>query len=258
MEIDFSFKQPEDGFFLKSPYNKFKFNDGNLNKENFIITGEAQEYDIVAKTGTFQVDHTIPGGYINALNAQMFGKNSESSMHHSIVSGMHVSAHILADNLSPKWPVLQVLLHTTPTLNVSKLCGQVFVQNNAQELSGVCGSKPKVDACVVSVVLPVEWWLNNGSTVHVFYSVSRGEQGLECGSTSNSIVPVKTGTSNSTYSSRQSIAVLNLIKAEDNYVTFKDQHVIFNVPTETFHPGTRFEIPVKLEPEYDLQNLIMR
>ncbi|KAL5017671.1 hypothetical protein ScPMuIL_007260 [Solemya velum] len=118
VEIDFSFKQPDNGFFLKSPYNKFKLNDGSIYEDNFIITGQSQEYGIVAKTGSFQMEQTIPG--------------------------------------------------------------------------------------------------------------------------------------------EQHIAVLNLMKEEDNYVTFKDQHIIFHVPTETFHPGTRFEIPVKLEAEYDLQNLIMR
>lgn len=279
--VEIEFDSPVDGFFLKSVYHKNEPWDPLMEKENFVITRPAEDYNLKASSGPFEVHQVIQDDLVHTLlDTHSLGK--PSLIHHDVVFNLDVSAHIISNTLSPKWPKLQVLIHASPPISLkqrgkSKVksatsqknyrqtprmwCGHIYVHLNNQELSSLCVLSNKDNACVASLVIPENWFHSDNLTIvplmHVSYTFSHADQNQECASASNSIVPGRSF-ENSLTNQRKYITSMSLAHRDDEYEVKKDQHILIYVPKESFTPSSVFEIPVKLEANSDLQVFVMR
>ncbi|XP_033747979.1 transmembrane protein 132C-like [Pecten maximus] len=280
--VEIEFDSPVDGFFLKSVYHKNEPWDPLVKKENFLITRPAENYNLKASSGPFEVHQVIQDDLVHTLlDTHTMGK--PSLVHHDVVFGLDVSAHIISDTLSPKWPKLQVLIHASPPLSTKSRgkgkvksstsskagyrttprmwCGHVYAHLNNQELSSLCVLSNKDNACVASLVIPENWFHSDDITgvplMHVSYTFSHADQNQECASASNSIVPGRSF-ENSLTNKRKYIISLSLAHRDNEFEVKKDQHILIHVPKESFTPSSVFEIPVKLEAGSDLQVFVMR
>ncbi|XP_060068724.1 transmembrane protein 132C-like [Ylistrum balloti] len=279
--VEIEFDSPVDGFFLKSVYHKNEPWDPLMKKENFVITRPAENYNLKASSGPFEVHQVIQDDLVHTLlDSNTMGK--PSLVDHDVVFNLDVSAHIISDTLSPKWPKLQVLIHASPPLSSKSRgkgkvksssskagyrgtprmwCGHVYAHLNNQELSSLCVLSNKDNACVASLIIPENWFHSDDITgvpsMYVSYTFSHADQNQECASASNSIVPGRSF-ENSLTNKRKYIMSLSLANRDNEYEVKKDQHILIHVPKESFTPSSVFEIPVKLEARSDLQVFVMR
>ncbi|KAL3856880.1 hypothetical protein ACJMK2_011588 [Sinanodonta woodiana] len=267
--LDISVENSHDVFFVKPSYDKNQLPDPNIRVETFFVNHLTEMYKIKASNGPFEVTKTIPQSLMDEVSFQGLNRTN-ALMHSNFTFNMDVSAHIVSLDISPKLPVLQVLIHTSPRKKKSKLwqentsshqswCAQVYVRNGEEELTDVCILYEKDHACVVSIELPKKWWTQKGSLVNVSYTFLEAEQNPRCASASNSIVPGRTMTSSiDIENSKKLISNLIITLNEEQYYVWKDQDILLDVPMETFHPGDKFEVPIKLEAGSNLQVFIMR
>lgn len=182
---------------------------------------------------------------------------------------MDISAHIVSQKVSPKWPKLQIMIHASPRFNVNSkhrqksnvysrtLCGHIFVRNTEAELSSICVIGSHEEACVATISLPNVWWHSN-SSVDVYYAVSSSNQNQECASASNSIKALTEPEKEEETSPRKLILSVILSNPGNTFEVRQDEQIRIYVPTEVFEPKTIFEIPVKLETNSTIQVFVMR
>ncbi|KAK3084625.1 hypothetical protein FSP39_016486 [Pinctada imbricata] len=275
VSIDINFEDPRDGYFLKTVYQKHQAYDPLRESEDFILTQPAEDFILTASSGPYTVQQKIPPKLAdNVMNTQTKGK--QSFTHHDVVFNHDVTAHIVTEQVTKKWPKLQILFHASPNsdfkfskkrksksrtlvasdrISASSMCGHMFLNNNNQELSSICVLNVKDSACITSIILPSEWWHEN-STVKVSYAFSLSENNQECASASNSIVPGRSFENPLTSRKRQ-IANLPLSPVGERYTEEKVEGILVQVPIEPFSPGAIFEIPVKLKENSYVQNFVM-
>lgn len=241
--------------------------DPLVQTENLILTGPSDVYNLKASSGPFEVHQVIQDDLIDTF-LESDEENKYSLVHRDVVYNAEVSAHIVSEKLSLKWPKLQVLIHIRHRSVKKKgklsdrrsgpvMCGHVYVRNRFSELSSICVLNYPESACVSGIDLPADWWQQNSTAIKVFYAFSHAEQNQECASASNSIVPGK-AFENPLTSKRKFITNLYLSQLTNEFKKVKDQHILIYIPMETLDLGTVFEIPVKLEAESDLQGFVMR
>ncbi|XP_071093980.1 transmembrane protein 132C-like [Haliotis cracherodii] len=265
--VDISFNDPNDGFFLKSSYQKLRTKDPRVTeKEAFIVTHPSELYKLRVHHGPFEVYQSVPDALLEEARSE--GENL-NLMHRQILYNTDMSAHIVTDRLTPKWSLLQVLVHAQPfgsrkadgMYNVygydQQWCGQMFVEHQHQQLSAVCVLSERDSVCVMGIELPSDWWHHNDTDVSVYYHVSRVGANHECASASNSIVPGRSMSGN-TDQKKTFIATIRLAEKEYNYEIRKDQNLIFHVPTQDFFPAAKFDVPVYLDTGSKLQVIVIK
>jgi len=262
--MDISLDNPTDGFFMRDVYNKNAVHDPNLVSKTFVVNQQSSLHKIKSQYGPFESHHTLSRGLLDV--AYSMSRKNNSLMHRSIVYNMDVSVHVVSNDISPKIPKLQILVHTSPLAQGSTKdtenhwCAQIFAEANDQELSSVCIITEKDRVCVASLDLHKEWWTENSTSVKVSYSFSGIDQNDQCASASNSIIPERSFTRNNSDDGilKQEITTLQLTKNEESFDEWKDQDILIDVPREVFHQSDTFEIPIRLEKNSDLQIFIMR
>ncbi|ESO95557.1 hypothetical protein LOTGIDRAFT_175149 [Lottia gigantea] len=257
--VEINFDQRNDGFFLKSAYHKLKPSNPTQEKELFVITNRAELHKLRASHGPFEAYQAVPEEYIE--------QQTNRKLHSEIFHNMDISVHLLTEELLPKWPLLQVLMHARPiqeSLKTSDFsesyynehwCGQLIVFHEDQRLTDVCIlNQNDKSACLMEITVPYEWWHRNVSNVEVYYQVSRVEDNHECAQESNSIVPGRTEESKN----MKLITSLPLSTEDHRYDEKGDDRLIFRIPKTKYLPGSRFLIPVYLQGNTNVQVVVVQ
>lgn len=267
--LEIYFSDPNDGYFLKPIYHKKQSWDPLTRKEGFVVTRPSEGYVLGVRSGPYEKEQVIPQD-ISSIYPNL--DHVDKPIHHGTVFGMDVSAKVVTNSLSPKYPRLQVLIHASPHINSRKwdrpaketdpsklavdgLCGHVFVQHDKEELSSICVLGTGDSACVNGIMFPTSWWHEN-STVQVYYAFSQKGENQECASASNSIVPGRLF-EKPVISSRRFLADIVLSKDVKGFYREREEDILIDVPTNAFDPGTVFEVPVKFDAGSDMRNLVM-
>lgn len=269
--LEIYFNDPNDGYFLKPVYHKKQLWDPLTRREDFIVTQPSEEYVLGVKSGSYEKEQVIPQD-ISSIYPNL--DHVDKPIYHGTVFGRDVSAKVVTDNLSQKYPRLQVLIHSSPHKKNKEerrppetgatdssyivddgLCGHVFVQHDKEELSSICVLGPGDSACVNGITLPSAWWQDN-LTVRVYYAFSQKGENQECASASNSIVPGRLF-EKSVLSSRRFLANIVLSENTKEFQREREEDILIDVPTNAFDPGTVFEVPIKFDAGSDMQNLVM-
>ncbi|XP_076107842.1 transmembrane protein 132D-like [Mytilus galloprovincialis] len=265
--VDITINNQENGFFLKPIYNKHKPWDPAVEEENFVITQKSDKLTFHAFNGPFDDYKTVTGS--DAEDMASYLQRAGNNNNNFVYENMDVSAHIVSQKVSPKWPKLQIMIHASPRFNVNSkhrqksnvysrtLCGHIFVRNTEAELSSICVIGSHEEACVATISLPNVWWHSN-SSVDVYYAVSSSNQNQECASASNSIKALTEPEKEEETSPRKLILSVILSNPGNTFEVRQDEQIRIYVPTEVFEPKTIFEIPVKLETNSTIQVFVMR
>ncbi|XP_050408107.2 transmembrane protein 132E [Patella vulgata] len=257
--VEIAFDQPNDGYFLKSAYHKLKPSNPTQERELFVVTKRAELHKLRASHGPFEVYQAVPDEYLD--------RNTNTKSQSQIFHNLDVSVHLLTEELLPKWPQLQVLMHSQPvsehlkvddfreTVFDERWCGQLIVQHLDQRLTDVCilNQKDK-NACVMDISIPIEWWHHNKSNIDVYYQVSRVEDNHECASESNSIVPGRSDDSKD----KNLLAVIPLSTEDHRFDEKGDNRLIFRIPKTKYLPGSRFLVPVYLAANSEVQIVVVQ
>ncbi|KAH9525251.1 hypothetical protein Btru_000831 [Bulinus truncatus] len=275
--INIDFDDNNDGFFLKSPYHKFKPAEPNVVKESLILTHPAEVYKLRASYGPFEMYEVVPNEILNSLTkaGDVFEK-FESDMHRYVMHNLDVSAHLVSQTIIPSHPWIQVLVHVQTLSRKQKQdmiyhyygvtqrwCAQIFVSRGHEQHTAVCLLEGEHNsACVASLPVPEHWWDFTNLTlfdqeVKVYYDLSRVEQSQECASVSNTIVPAR-AEAQSDNTDKKYLANVHLLLEQIVYADHKDKDLIFRVPQLDLQSNTRFEVPVLLEKNSALKEFVVQ
>lgn len=252
-------------------YQKNKPWDPLVDTESFVLTNPSDTYNLKATSGPFEVHQIIQSTDLGS-SLQIGRVQAHSLVHHDVVFDFDLSAHVITEKLSPKWPKLQVLMDVSPrqqlptTLGKSSKsgsrdvprmwCGHIYARMNGYEESGICSLGDKLQACVASIILPQSWFYANG-TLQIFYAFSHANQNKECATASNSIVPGRSFEMPLT-TKRKSLTSFPLTWVRNEYDIKREERVLIYSPVDAFKPRAVFEVPIKLEANSDVHIFVIR
>ena len=258
--MEVSYEGSNGGFFLKPLHSKVETFRPTIQRQPLVITKLDEPNTVKAAFGPFVTFENVSSNLV--LGSK--GNGSDGSFKYP-PGNMDVSAHIVDRTVTQDRPVLQVLFHTsqkassTGRTGASKWCLQMFVQKLDTEIASVCVINDNENVCIAETMLPIAWWDDPKShNAHVYYSVYSVDENIQCSSATNSIVPGKSilGTQ---VKSKIFVNNITLTRGEIPYRELQeDQHILIYVPQQTFFPGARFRVPIKLQAESDLQLFIVR
>ncbi|CAG5130085.1 unnamed protein product, partial [Candidula unifasciata] len=274
--IDISFDDSRDGFFLKSPYHKFKPQEPSIVRESLILTHPAEVYKLRASYGPFEMYEVVPNEVITNIikYGELFDK-TESGMHRYVIHNMDISAHLVSQMVSRSNPMVQVLVHALPLTQRHKQdliysyygysqrwCAQIFISRGEEQYTSVCVLNGDSNACVAGLQVPDHWWDTSNATlsglnISVAYDLSRVEQNQECASMSNTIVPARADPNPASLDTKF-ISLIQLARDSIIYDEYKDKDLIFRVPQGDLRPNSRFQVPVLVGKNSPLKEFVIQ
>ena len=268
--IQMEFDDHSDGFFFKPAHYPYDVMSANAEHKTFTMRHNYDFSRLHASLGPFDVYQAVPNVFGDeALVGRLTNFSEHISSHKQRISNMVISAQMVSDKVFLSDPLLQVLIHVGPAVRQMKVsdygfhgdeqhwCVQVIVQHSAEKLFSWCVIENDDSACVAGIYLDTLWWQQNSSQVSVYYDVSFVRDSKECVGASNIMVSKKFR-SNMVKHHLHFISNVPLLNLDLPFREEFDNDLIFRIPTQTFFPGSRFEIQVLLQPYSKLQVFVVR
>ena len=274
MRLDVSLDHADAGYFLKPVFRGNEVFGLNLDEKHFVVTrpgGAGGAAEVEARYGPFSAREHLSPSLLRAAQ----GNASLERAPHVLVANLDVSAHVVSRVVERDRPALPVLFHAGRVDAGARasgggagggasLCLQVHARHPASrdDLTAACILNRTQHVCIASLRLPAAWWPPAGApspaaAVDVFYSVYAvvgGDAQTHCADGSP---PGKAAATAAAV--KQFLASVTLSHGQVTYQELKeDQHILVHVPQRSFHPGSKFSIPIKLHAGSDLTKFVVR